>query len=120
MWSLFNPGIDDVDNGTTSILSPDIELPSDQTLTLSLKYYFAHAKNSSTADYLRIMVIGSRTSVVLEELGARNNDNAAWSTFSIDLSEFAGETINLFIEVADNGPESLIEAAIDDVLIKAE
>ncbi len=110
----------DLDGGVTSVRSPLITLPTGRELTLSLSYYFAHYSNSSTADYLRIKIVGSTTTTLFQELGARNNDDAIWETFSISLNNYAGQTVYLLIEAADAGSGSLVEAAIDDVLIIAE
>lgn len=107
----------DVDGGQTSVRSPNIALPASGTLTLSFAYYLAHGSNSSSADYLRVKVVGSSTSTVLEELGAANNDDAAWATASVNVSSFAGQTVYLLIEAADASTASLVEAAIDDVKI---
>jgi hypothetical protein len=58
--------------------------------------------------------------VVFEELGGRSDDDAAWDNFSVNLNAFAGQTIYILIEAADDGSASLVEAGIDDVLIMAE
>jgi hypothetical protein len=94
-------GAFDVDGGVTTIRSPAILLPSNGSLTLSLSYYLAHGNNSSSADYLRVKVVGSTTQTVLEELGAANDDDASWSNFSASLNSFAGQSIYLLIEAAD-------------------
>jgi aminopeptidase S len=107
----------DVDGGVTSIRSPNISLPSSGNITLSFYYYLAHLDNSSSADFLRVSVVGNTTSVVLQELGAANNDAAVWASFSTSLNSFAGQTIYLRVEVSDTSTASLIEAAIDDVSI---
>ena len=110
-------GDHDIDGGVTTIRSPAIALPSSGTLTLSFSYYLAHGTNSSSADYLRVRVIGSTTSLVFEELGAANNDDAVWATFSANISSFAGQTVRIQIEAADASTASLVEAAVDDVRI---
>lgn len=110
----------DVDSGSTSVRSPLIALPDGHNLILSFSYYFAHASNSSYADYLRVKVVGSQSTQILQELGANNDDDARWQSFTYDLSGFAGQTIYIHIQVADTSTESLVEAAIDDVLITAE
>lgn len=110
----------DLDGGLTSIRSPQITLPVGRELTLSFSYYLAHYTNSSTADYLRIKIVGSTISTLLQELGANNDDDASWQTFSVSLNNFAGQTVYLLIEAADASKASLVEAAIDDVLIVAE
>jgi hypothetical protein len=112
-------GAHDIDNGTTSIRSPNIALPSSSDIDLSFAYYMAHLDNATSADFLRVSVVGSSTSVVFEELGSGNNDSAAWDTFSADITSFSGQTIYLLIEAADAATGSLIEAAIDDVRLTA-
>jgi len=112
-------GAYDIDNGTTSIQSPAISLPSGFTLTLSFSYYLAHLNNSSSADFLRVKVVGSTTTTVFEELGAANDDDAVWAATSVNISSFAGQTVRILIEAADASGASLVEAAIDDVKIEA-
>jgi len=107
----------DIDNGDTTIRSPNIALPSGGSLTLSFSYYLAHLNNATSDDYLRVKVVGSTTTTVLEELGSGDDDGAAWASFNCSLDAFAGQTVYLLIEAADGGGGSLIEAAIDDVSI---
>jgi len=110
-------GVHDVDGGTSSIESPGIALPSTGTLTLSFSYYLSHGSNSSSADYLRVTIVGDTTTTVFEERGDANDDDAVWAAASVNLSPFAGQTIRILIEAADAGGASLVEAAIDDVRI---
>jgi hypothetical protein len=109
----------DIDGGTTSIRSPNITLPASGNITLSFSYYMAHLNNSSSADFLRVQVVGSSTQTVLEELGAANDDDAAWATFSGSLNSFAGQTVYILISAADASGASLVEAAVDDVRIES-
>jgi hypothetical protein len=109
----------DIDGGTTSIRSPNIALPTSGNITLSFSYYMAHLNNSSSADFLRVQVVGSTTSTVLQELGAANDDDAAWATFSGSLNSFAGQTVYILISAADASGASLVEAAVDDVRIES-
>ncbi len=114
-----NAGSNDVDGGLTSVRSPEIQLPNGQDITLSIKYYFAHARNASTADFLRLKVVGENTQAVLNLQGSYTDVDAAWKAFSASLNAFAGQTVYLLLEAADFGRESLVEAALDDVSITA-
>ena len=106
------------DRGVTSILSPAIELPSSGTLTLGFAYYFAHQKSSSSADFFRVTIVGSAaTGQVFQERGAAAALAAAYKTQSIDIGLFAGQTVHIIIEAADESKGSLLEAAVDDVTI---
>jgi hypothetical protein len=72
-------GDHDIDGGVTSIRPPAIALPASGALSLSasgflnltFSYYLAHGTNSSTADFLRVSVVGATTAVVFQELGGR-------------------------------------------------
>lgn len=55
---------------------------------------------------------------VFEELGAANNDNGAWASASVNLNAFAGQSVQLVVEAADASTASLVEAAIDNVVVK--
>jgi extracellular elastinolytic metalloproteinase len=110
-------GVNDIDGGLTSIRSPAITLPATGTLTLSFSYYLAHSSNATSADFLRVSVVGSTTSVVFQRLGAAANVNGAWASASASLNAFAGQTVRILIEAADASTASLVEAGIDDVRI---
>jgi hypothetical protein len=111
-------GDHDVDGGVTSITSPQIALTGGSSYSLSLSYYLAHGTNASSADYLRVKVVGETTATVLQELGAANNDNGAWASASnISLDAFAGQTVRIVVEAGDLSTASLVEAAIDDVRV---
>jgi extracellular elastinolytic metalloproteinase len=110
-------GVNDIDSGVTSIRSPAIALPSTGTLTLTFNQYLAHGSNATNADFLRVSVVGTTTSVVFQRIGSATNLNGAWAAASANLTPFAGQTIRLLIEAADAGTASLVEAGIDDVRI---
>ncbi len=110
-------GTHDIDNGITSIQSPNIIIPSNSQVTITFSYYLAHLDNASSADFLRVIAVGNSSTTLLEELGGNNNDAANWTEFSGSLNNFAGQTIHLTIEAADNDSGSLVEAAIDNIVI---
>jgi subtilisin family serine protease len=111
-------GDNDVDNGTTSVQSPPVALPASGTLTLGFSYYFAHLNNSSSADFFRVSIVGGGgTTLVFQELGAATTDAAAFTTQSVNISSFAGQTVRILVQAADASTGSLVEAAIDNVTI---
>ncbi|WP_043625023.1 M20/M25/M40 family metallo-hydrolase [Nonomuraea candida] len=109
-------GDHDIDGGVTSIQSPPITLPAG-TLNLSLSWYLAHGSNASSADYLRVRVVGATTLTVLNQQGAAANRNGAWATATANLSAFAGQTVRILVDAADASGASLVEAGVDDVTI---
>ena len=111
----------DVDGGTTTMRSRPIKLPGATSLgRLTFRYYFAHGSNSSADDSLRVLVEaenGERT-VVFQETGAGNDDDAAWAFASRSVAAWAGQTIRIVVEATDGAGASLVEAAIDDIRIR--
>ena len=113
-------GVNDIDGGVTSIRSPLITLPSTGTLTLSFSYYLAHGSNASSADFLRVRIVGASATTVFQRLGAATNVNGAWASTSVSLNAFAGQSVRILIEAADAGTASLVEAGIDDVRVTSQ
>lgn len=112
-------GTNDIDNGITSIQSPNINIPAGATdVTLTFWSYLAHNANADSGDYLRVRVVGSSTTTVLNLTGNGASRAGSWAESSADLSAFAGQTVNILIDAADGtGTGALIEAAVDDVKI---
>jgi len=111
-------GANDVDSGVTSIASPEIDLPSSGTLSLSFAYYLAHLNNATSADFLRVTVVSAASSqVVFQELGAATTDGASYSTATANITVFAGQTIRILVQAADAATGSLIEASVDNVVV---
>ena len=110
-------GDHDVDGGTTTITSPPIALTGGSSYSLSFSSYLAHGSNSSSADSLRVRVLGATNAVVYERLGSATNVNGAWTTATASLNAFAGQTVRLRIEATDASTASLVEAAVDDLRV---
>jgi extracellular elastinolytic metalloproteinase len=110
-------GTNDVDAGVTTIQSPAIAIPAGGTVTLALSSYFAHLNNSTADDFFRVQIVGNTTVTVINTLGAATNVAATFARTSINISQFAGQTVRIVVSVADNGTASLIEAGVDDVTI---
>ncbi|MBO2454220.1 M4 family metallopeptidase [Actinomadura barringtoniae] len=109
-------GANDIDGGVTSVQSPAITLPSG-TLSLSFSWYLGHLNNASSADYLRVRVVGTTTSVAVNQTGSAANRSAAWANATFNLTPFAGQTVRIVVDAADAGGGSLVEAGIDNVTI---
>jgi carboxypeptidase T len=106
----------DVDGGLTSVTSPAIALTGGTHYSVTFASYLAHGSNSSSADFLRLRVQGSSTPIY-QRLGAAANLNGAWTTTTVSLDAFAGQTIRLVFEAADASTASLVEAGVDDVRV---
>jgi aminopeptidase S len=119
-----NAGVYDIDNGLASMQSPTIAIPSGQTTTLSFKYYLGHINTATSADYFRVRAVGSNGVPVtlFQKPASSNNVGAAWRSYSVSLSRFAGQTITLRFEAADSSSNggTVIEAGFDDVLVRVD
>lgn len=116
-----NAGVNDIDNGLTSMQSPAISVPSGRTVMLSFRYYLAYINTATSADYFRVRAVGSDgVPVTLFHLPASsNNVGAVWRSQAVSLSRFAGQTITLRFEAADSQSNggTVIEAGFDDVVV---
>ena len=113
-------GSGDVDEGMTSTQSPAITLPAAATISLRFRYYFAHNNNASSADYFRVRVVGTsgQAQTVFTRPGVSSTvRGGVWTTQTVSLSAFAGQTIRLRFEAADAALGSIIEAGFDNVTV---
>ena len=113
-------GSGDVDEGMTSVQSPAIALPAGGTTTLRFRYYLAHNNNATSADYFRVRVVG--TSGTPQTVFTRPGTGGtvvggAWTTQTVNISTFAGQTVRLRFEAADAAAGSIIEAGFDNVSV---
>lgn len=115
-------GSNDVDGGLTSIQSPAIVLPASGTLGLRFRYYFAHLNNASGSDYFRVRIVGASgtPTTVFQQSGSSMNRAGTWTTGTANVSGFAGQTVRVRFEAADQGGASLVEAGVDNVTVTAQ
>ncbi len=111
-------GAHDLD-GRTTVRSTPVALPSGTGQTLSFRYLWAHAANSSSADHLRAIIEaqdGTRT-VVWQRAGSPTLLAGRWRTATLNLDAWAGQTIRIRFEAMDGDHGSLVEAGVDDVRV---
>lgn len=114
-------GANDVDGSLTTARSGPIALPGTATtVTLRLWSYLAHGSNSSSADFLRVKVVGTTTATIYQQLGAASNRNGAWTQQTLDITAFKGQTVRLQVECGDASGASLVECGVDTVTITVQ
>jgi hypothetical protein len=105
-------------DGTTTIRSTSIALPATPG-QLSFRYTFAHASNSSSADWLKVWVeAGGQRSLVFRRYGSSIPTAGKWQVAGASLNRWAGQSIRIVIGASDGGPDSLVEAGIDDIRVE--
>lgn len=112
-------GANDVDRGTTVIESPAIALPAASAITLRFRYYLAHLANATSEDFFRVRVVGTNgvAQTLFTRAATASKVPGVWTTQSVNLSAFAGQSVRIRFEAADLGAISLIEAGVDDVVV---
>ena len=112
-------GTYDIDNGVTSVLSPEIALPAGAEIRLSLEYVLAHLDNASDDDFFQVAIVANGVETQLfDERGDNSVRAAEWQTAEFDISQFGGQTVQILFEAADAQGPSLVEAAVDDVVVE--
>ena len=109
------PGSFDVDAGVTSIMSPLFPVPTSARL-LRFNYNFAHRNTAEEIDFFRVSVRANGSQqTVFEQFGVSGLQRAGeWLPVSVDISSFAGQSIQVLVEAADNSA-TILEAGLDDL-----
>ena len=112
------PGANDLD-GVTTVRSPAITLPGAVGQRLTFRWLFAHTAGATVDDHLRAIVEaedGTRT-VVWERLGAAAAAAGSWGSAGVNMDPWAGTRVRILFEAADGGPDTTVEAGVDDVRV---
>lgn len=113
------PGDQDVDGGRTSLLSPVIDLSGATWARLTYERWFVDATNTDDNLWVYLSNDGGATWTVLERLQATASP---WTTATFpDLGSVLPLTDQMRLKFApeDIGSGSLVEAALDDLVITA-
>ena len=107
-------------DGLTTIRSAPITLPAGAGQQLTFAWAFAHDPDATAADHLRAIVEaqdGTRT-VAWEVVATPGRTRSGtWATASVSMDAWAGTTVRIRFEAADEGAYSLVEALVDDVRV---
>ena len=106
-------------DGRTTLRSPAITLPTTTGQRLTFRYVFAHDSGASAADSLQAIIErgdGSQT-VVWSVAGAAHDRDGVWTTASVPMDAFAGESVRIRFAAVDGGTPNLVEVEIDDVRV---
>jgi choice-of-anchor B domain-containing protein len=111
---------DDVDNGSTILTSPAMDLTTYGDAWVHYSRWFFNAGGSGNPnDSLRIRISNGTTTVTLETVNANSPNNSSWVRSSFRVSNYIAVTNNmrLIVETADNSPGHLVEAAFDHFVV---
>jgi carboxypeptidase T len=106
-------------DGTSTIRSVPIQLPSTTGQRLFFRYVFAHGPNSSSADKLVVSIedSGGTRTPVFTRTGSAADVDAVWRNIYVPLEAWKGQTIRIHIAAVDGAANNLVEAQIEDVRV---
>lgn len=111
-------GNDDVDNGTTILTSPVMDLSGYNDPVLSYHLWFFNAGGSGTPnDYTRVLLSNGETEIVLEELTASLSGWRPKSEFNLAGMIPLTDNMTITFITDDDDPGHLVEAAVDVFLV---
>jgi choice-of-anchor B domain-containing protein len=113
-----NVGSDDVDNGTTTLTSPLIDMTTyfDPYIHYS-RWFFNDGGNNTPNDSLVISLSDGISTMLLEKVIATSPGNSTWVPKNIRVLNYFPNptaTMRLIVSVADSPSGNLVEAAFDD------
>ncbi len=117
-------GSNDVDNGTTTLMSPIFDLSGNPTATIEYWRWYVNDGNNSVTDSFVVDISsdGGNTWTNLETVGPGNSQaSGGWFLHTATVADFVTPTnqVRLRFLASDLGSGSIVEAAIDDLRIAA-
>jgi len=114
----------DVDNGSTILTSPVIDASDPHTVVSYRRWYSTTAGSNAFQDVLQIEVSGDggSTWTELETVGPAGSDtDGGWFLKSFSVADFVSPTSQLRLRfiASDTDPQSVVEAAVDAVLLRS-
>ncbi|MBN1423028.1 carboxypeptidase regulatory-like domain-containing protein, partial [Candidatus Fermentibacteria bacterium] len=111
-------GADDVDNGTTTLLSPWFDLSQYVGVVLNYRRWYTNDTGSSPGlDYWVVQVTADGSTWVTLENTAASDRSWALKTYALDEYIALSNTVRLRFVASDVSPGSVVEAGVDDVML---
>jgi bacillolysin len=116
-------GNSDVDDGTTTLISPVFDLAGSEGLIHYARWYSNNFGSAPYSDQMNIYISNNNGGswVLLETVGPVEQASGGWYERSIWVSEYITPTnqMRLRFDASDLGDGSVVEAAVDDVVVTA-
>jgi len=113
-------GENDVDDGTTTLLTPVFDLSSMTTPLISYSRWYSNDGNGVVDDRLVIEIDSGSGWVTVESIGPGDPEaSGGWVQHQFFVTDFVTPTasVQMRFRASDTGSGSIVEAAIDDFLV---
>ncbi len=114
-------GDSDVDDGSTYMISPTIDLSSADARIRYARWYSNDAGGSPNEDVMEVFVSNNNGSnwTSVEVVGPEEQASGGWFTNEFLISDYVTPTdqVKIRFDASDLGDGSVVEAAVDDILI---
>jgi choice-of-anchor B domain-containing protein len=112
-----NPDFDDVDEGYTTLISPQMDLTSlsNPHINFARAFYCYHGPGQID-DTLKVFISNGSTSVLLDQIGAPQGNEMSYSFQSIPINGLLtiNNTMQISVTISDENPNiNITEAAFD-------
>ena len=112
-----NPDFDDVDEGYTTLISPQMDLTSLSNPHINFaRSFFCYHGPGQFDDTLKVFISNGSTSVLLDQIGAPQGNEMSYSFQSIPINGLLtiNNTMQISVTISDENPNiNITEAAFD-------
>ena len=112
-----NPDFDDVDEGYTTLISPQMDLTSLSNPHINFaRSFFCYHGPGEVDDTLKVFISNGSTSVLLDQIGAPQGNEMSYSFQSIPINGLLtiNNTMQISVTISDENPNiNITEAAFD-------
>jgi hypothetical protein len=115
--SNFNPDFDDVDEGYTTLISPQMDLTSLSNPHINFaRAFFCYHGPGQFDDTLKVFISNGSTSVLLDQIGGPQGNEMSYAFQSIPINGLLtiNNTMQISVTISDENPNiNITEAAFD-------
>jgi choice-of-anchor B domain-containing protein len=113
----FNPDFDDVDEGYTTLISPQMDLTSLSNPHINFaRAFYCYYGPGQVDDTLKVFISNGSTSVLLDQIGGPQGNEMSYSFQSIPINGLLtiNNTMQISVTISDENPNiNITEAAFD-------
>jgi hypothetical protein len=112
-------GCNDVDGGTTTLLSPVYDLTSSATAKVKYERWYSNNTGADPGNDFWVVAVSNDGGTSWTTVENTNASNASWTTVSVDVDALFGTPglVRLRFRASDLNAGSLVEAGVDEIRV---